>query len=231
MEKQGTLCYFKIMFTSEIQFNLILFAISNIMQTWNILYSLFFALYFLSAQKVYCYECKKKYKWKICVYRFVYKEFNERLAIFCKKKKSQKKVYKSESWWKCLILILHLHVHSVFCSWWKPRGGVFSGAASVEERVFLIIPHIFVSLLEKKIWPIVISVWRRAMQCLKCNVLIKEELGIKSTIHHSVRVLGFFLWSSLTKYKCHQTWHIKFIYRFSRFYNGTSKINIRESWI
>lgn len=74
---------------------------------------------------------------------------------FCVKKKCpEKKVYKSESWWECLILFLCLHVYSVFstCSWWKPRGGVFPGAAGVEERVFLIIPHIFVSLLVKKIW-------------------------------------------------------------------------------
>lgn len=64
------------------------------------LYSLF-ASYFLSANKAYYYNARKnqwkieiKYQLKICVYRFVYKKFNERLAILCKKNAKKKGLQK-----------------------------------------------------------------------------------------------------------------------------------------
>lgn len=41
---------------------------------------------------------------------------------------------------------------SLSSSWWKPRGGVFPGAAGVEERILLIVFHTFVKLPENTVF-------------------------------------------------------------------------------
>lgn len=76
------------MFTSEIQFNLIPFAINNIMQTWNILILILYLHHiFPLLIKPIAMNARKNINEKLVCINL----FTKRLAVLCLKKNAKKK--------------------------------------------------------------------------------------------------------------------------------------------